>query len=127
MPQSYSMDLRERVLAHVKSGHSRRETARYFSVSHSFVINLVANTARRGTAQPRRRGGRQWSKLEDYRTFLLEAVDRQPDVTLDELVRHLKDQFDLSVHRANVSRFLRREGYTYKKNASGIGERTRAR
>lgn len=41
MPVSYSLDLRKRIAAYVEAGHSRRAAAAHFSVSASFVINLM--------------------------------------------------------------------------------------
>ncbi|MHA6689563.1 hypothetical protein [Devosia sp. A449] len=50
MGRSYSLDLCERVLGFVASGHSRRAAARHFGVSNSFAIKLVQRVERRGTA-----------------------------------------------------------------------------
>jgi transposase len=41
MTQSYSLDLRVRVLAFVEAGHSCRAAARHFGVSDSFAIKLL--------------------------------------------------------------------------------------
>jgi hypothetical protein len=41
MPNSLSNDLRERVVAFVEAGHSRRAAAAHFRVSPSAVINLM--------------------------------------------------------------------------------------
>lgn len=125
MPKSYSLDLRERIFAFVKAGHSRRSAARHFDVSPSFVINLMTNEARRGTLVPRPRGGDRRTKLRSYQGFLIERVHEQPDITLAELVRELKEKFHADVHAASVSRFLRKLGFTYKKNTVGTRIRTR--
>lgn len=125
MPKSYSLDLRERVHAFVEAGHSRRAAARHFDVSPSFVINLMTNSARRGTLEAKPRGGAQRSKLADYRDWLIGRVEAQPDVTLEELTAELRDRFAVCVHLANVSRLLRNAGFTYKKNIAGVGIRTR--
>lgn len=94
------------------AGHSRRSAARHFDVSPSFVINLVTNTARRGTLEAKTRGGRQHSKLADYRDWLIARVEAKPDITLEELTIELKERFAVSVHLANVSRLLRKAGFT---------------
>lgn len=125
MPKSYSLDLRERVHAFVEAGHSRRAAARHFDVSPSFVINLMTNSARRGTLEAKPRGGARRSKLADYRDWLIGRVEAQPDVTLEELTAELRDRFAVCVHLANVSRLLRNAGFTYKKNIAGVGIRTR--
>jgi len=125
MPKVYSLDLRERVHAFVTAGHSRRAAARHFSVSPSFVINLMTNTARRGTLEAKTRGGMQHSKLAGYRDWLIARVEAEPDITLEELTGELKSKFGVRVHLANVSRLLRKAGFTYKKNSVGTGIRTR--
>jgi len=125
MPKSYSLDLRARVHAFVEAGHSRRAAARHFDVSPSFVINLMTNCAKRGSLAAKPRGGAQHSKLQPFRAHLIDRVEAQPDITLEELVADLKDMFDLTVHLASVSRLLRSAGFTYKKNASGAGIRSR--
>jgi transposase len=125
MPKSYSLDLRVRVHAFVEAGHSRRAAARHFDVSPSFVINLMTNSARRGSLAAKPRGGAQHSKLQPFRAYLIEQVEAQPDITLEELAAGLKDAFDLTVHLASISRLLREAGFTYKKNTSGAGIRTR--
>lgn len=42
MGKSYSLDLRERVVSFVNSGHSRRAAALRYDVSASFVIKVMS-------------------------------------------------------------------------------------
>ena len=57
MPKPYSLDLRERVAAYVEASHSRRAAAAHFSVSPSFVINLMTALRERGGLAPSRWAG----------------------------------------------------------------------
>ena len=57
MSKSLSMDLRERVIAAVEEGQSRRSAARRFGVAASTAIKWVAQWRQRGTATPKARGG----------------------------------------------------------------------
>ena len=41
MGQRYSFDLRSRIVAHGRAGHSRREAARHFGVSASCAVKLL--------------------------------------------------------------------------------------
>ena len=59
MPKPYSLDLRERVAAYVEASHSRRAAAAHFSVSPSFVINLMTALRERGGLAPKPLGGRR--------------------------------------------------------------------
>jgi len=52
MGKSYSSDLRERVVAFVAAGHSRRAAARHFDVSDSFSIKLMQRMIRLGSILP---------------------------------------------------------------------------
>ena len=54
MTQSYSFDLRVRVVAFVEAGHSCRALARHFGVSGSFAISCCS--ARERPDCPPRRG-----------------------------------------------------------------------
>ena len=73
MPKPYSMDLGERVAAHVEAGHSRRATAAHFGVSPSFVINLMTALRARGGLAPKPVGWAPHAKLEPHRDYLLLA------------------------------------------------------
>src|SRR5258707_15224577 len=84
MPKPYSMDLRERVAAYVEAGHSRRTTAAHFSVSPSFVINLMTALRERGGLAPKPLGGRRHAKLEPHRDYLLRRVEEKGEITMPE-------------------------------------------
>src|SRR3984885_9712982 len=85
MPRAYSQDLRERVVAFVDCGHSRRAAAAHFDVSPSFVINLMTAYRLRGSLAPKRLGGRRHAKLDPHREFLLRRVAEKDDITMPEL------------------------------------------
>jgi transposase-like protein len=50
MPKAYSADMRERVIAEVEGGASRREAAEEFEVSASTTSRARARTGHRSTA-----------------------------------------------------------------------------
>ena len=56
MGKPYSIDLRDRVQAEVKSGQSRRAAARRYDVSASFAVKLADRVSRTGSAEPARQG-----------------------------------------------------------------------
>lgn len=55
MGKTYSSDFRECVVVQVKAGHSRREVARRFGVSPSFVIKLMARLENGESSAPAKR------------------------------------------------------------------------
>ena len=119
----YSLDLRARVVRFVEAGQSRRSAASHFAVSVSFVVNLMSAYFRTGSFAPKPVGGWRYSKLDKHRDFLVQRVSEQPDVTMPELASELAGM-GTHVHPSAISRWLRRNGYRYKKNPGG--QRTRA-
>src|SRR5262245_24802732 len=70
MPKAYSGDMRERVIAEVESGASRREAAEEFEVSASTAIIWVRCFRETGRCAAKPRGG-STSPLEKHADFLL--------------------------------------------------------
>ena len=126
MGKSYSLDLRERVADFVESGGSRRQAAGRFGVSPSFAVKLRRRQQETGSLEPAKQGRPSGSgKLADHREFLIVQVKKRPDITMPELAVLLKAERDVTANPASLSRLLCRAGFTYKKNASGGGARTR--
>jgi len=82
----YSDDLRERVVTAVAGGCSRRAAAERFAVIASSAIRWVELHEETGNVSRRPRGGKSRSPLEPHACWLLELVDREPDLTLAEIV-----------------------------------------
>ena len=128
MIRIYSQDLRERVVAAVANGMSRRAAARHFLVSESSAVRWAGRAAREGSCAARRLG-RPAGKgpLSDHLGFLIAEVEAQPDLTMPELAARLLNRRRISAAPASLSRLLCRAGFTYKKTADGGGVRTRRR
>jgi len=126
MSKAISTDLRERIVRGVASGESRRAMAARFEVAPSTAVKLQQRYERTGSIEPAPRGrARNSGKLGPHRDWLVAEVEAKPDVTMPDLAAKLKDERGVTVDPSNISKLLCREGYTYKKNASGVGERTR--
>jgi len=124
MPRAYSTDLRERVVAYVKAGHSCHQAAAHYRVSVSFVVLLMQAYRQSGRIEAKPRGGRRHSKLEPYRKFLLRRVADKHDITMPELAADLAAETGTVVDPSSLSKWFIRNGYSLKKNASG--QRTRS-
>ena len=116
MPKSLSMDLRDRLISAVDGGMSRRSAAKLFSVAPSTAIKWVDQQRRTGNVWPRARGG-------DHRSHHLEAhadeivtLAKDTDLTLAELVDHVRQTHGLDVAPSTIWRLLDRYDMTYKKN-----------
>ena len=128
MGKPHSMDLRRRVVGHVKSGHSRRSAAERYEVSASFAVKLSQRLARTGSVAPARQGRPVGSgKLAPHLPRLIAWVEAQPDITMVELAAKLKAARGMEAHSGSLSRALAAAGFTVKKNAAGIRVRSRRR
>jgi transposase len=115
MTRSYSLDLRVRVAGFVEAGHSCRAAARHFGVSDSFAIKLMQRRGQSGSPAPARQGRpRGTGKLAPYAAFLIQAVETKPDITMPDLAARLWDEHGVVAAPATLSRFLCRQGFTYK-------------
>jgi transposase len=113
MPRAYSGDMRRRVIAEVESGASRRAAAEEFAVSASTAIIWVKCFRETGRCAAKPRGG-STSPLEEHADFLLGLIEKQADLTLDEVVLAMcKNKIPGS--RTAVWRFFERHKITFKK------------
>ena len=123
MPYPLSNDLRERVVDHVKAGHSCHEAAGQFGTSVSFAVNLMRRWRETGSVAPRPRGGFRHGKIGQHRDFILSAVAAKSDITMPELAEELAEAKGVKADPSNLSKFLIACGLSFKKNTSG--KRTR--
>jgi transposase len=114
MPKAYSGDMRQRVIAEVESGTSRRAAAEEFAVSASTAIIWVKCFRETGRCAAKPRGG-SISPLEEYADFLLGLIEKQPDLTLDEVVL-AKRKHKIPGSRTAVWRLFKRHKITFKKS-----------
>lgn len=126
MGKPLSVDLRIRIRAFVAAGRSCHAAAEHFDVAPSTVIKLMALVRASGSVEPARQGRpRGTGKLAAVSGFLKEQVETVPDMTMPELAEALREAHGLRAAPAALSRFLIREGYSFKKNPGR--ERARAR
>lgn len=72
---------------------------------------------RTGQAKPAPQGRpRGKGKLDPHRTFLIELIDQDGDMTMPELAGALADATGVQAHPDAIGRFLRKFGFTYKKD-----------
>ena len=112
---SYSMDLRERVVAAVKTaGLSRRAAAARFGVSHSAAIEWLKRVEQTGSVEPSQVGGYKPKKISGaWRDWLVDRC-RDEDFTLRGLVAELGER-GLKVDYRSVWEFVHAEKLSHKK------------
>jgi transposase len=115
MARPYSIDLRERVVKAVDGGLSRRRAALLFGVAISTVIHWVRRHRDTGSVAAKPMGGDRNSRLKGERSWLLERIEAEPDLTLEEIRAELKAR-GLDVGYGTVWRFFAAEDISFKKN-----------
>lgn len=114
MARPYSQDLRERVVAAVEGGLSRRQAASLFDIGISTVIGWVRRFRETGSVSAKPMGGDRRSRLTGERAWLLERIAAEPDLTLEELRSELRAR-GVMVGYGTVWRFFAGEDVTFKK------------
>ena len=116
MGKPLSVDLRDRVVAAVKGGMSRRQAASRFGVSISSAIRWTSLSRRTGDVRPKRQGGdKRSARIEACAPVILGAVEDKPDITLAEL-RELLARDGVAAAISTLWRFFARRKITLKKS-----------
>jgi len=120
--RSYSMDLRERVVAACDSGETTREqVAKRFCVSVAWVYRLLARRRDTGSIAPKPHGGGKKPAFQgESAERLRKAVEDCPDATLEEL----REAAGVDCGTSAVFRALNRLGLPRKKSRTGLPSRT---
>jgi transposase len=118
MPQPYSQDLRGRVIDAVERGEmSRRTAARRYEIREYVAIKWLERVERHGSREPVGHGGHRASKLMPHLDFLQAAQSEKSDITLQALCDRLLSERGVKADTSMMSRFFRRLGVTFKKDA----------
>ena len=126
MGHALSCDLRDRTLAAVDAGVSRRAAAERFGVSAASVIRWDQLRRLQGHARPKPQGGDKSShRIEAHAEVIFEAVKRQPDITLEELRVRLAERGVAVAVSARSGGSSTRHGVTLKKRPAHAAEQDR--
>lgn len=119
MPKSLSQDLRERLIAAVEGGQSRRSAAKRFGVAASTAIKWLDQWQREGRVAAKPVGGdRHSQRMEAHAVEILALVTKTPDITLAEIAAHLEAKHGVRAAQSTVWRLLDRHSMTFKKNGA---------
>ena len=115
MSKALSIDLRERVVAAIAAGSSRRAAAARFGVSASSAVRWWALRQSTGSVAPGPLGGdRRSERIEAHAPLILGLVGRAPDTTLEEIRAGLAEA-GVPVGVGTLWRFFARRRMTWKK------------
>ena len=116
----YSQDLRQKIFdAYQRNEGSQRQLAKRFSVSLSFVQNLLKRHREHQTLEPKPHGGGAQPKLTHEQIGLVaQFIEQKNDATLIELCARLKTETGIQVSRATMGRLTQKLNLTRKKRHS---------
>ena len=116
--QTYSMDLRERIVAARERGQSAQEVASLFAVSKRSVERYWKLHRNTGSLAPRQRGGYRRSRLEKHDATLRRWIKEQADLTLAQLQERIAADLGVTLGITALWHRLERLGLSYKKNSA---------
>lgn len=126
MGKSYSSDLRVRICSTIEDGASRRAAARRFGVSPATSVRFAQRMSATGSVAPARQGRPPGGgKLAPYTATLVRWVEEDGDITMPELAAKLAAEHGVVAHPASLSKFLIKQGFSFKKNTDGNRSRSR--
>ena len=123
--QSYSEDLRGRVLAAIDGGMAARSAASVFRVSVSYIYKALIRRRRTGEVSASSRRGHRPRKLTpEQETALAAHIAAHPDVTLAALQAWLAAEHAVRLSNGAMWSAVDRLGLSFKKRRSAPPNRT---
>ena len=122
--QSYSQDLRDRVLGALARGEGPSAIARRFEVSRFYVYQVRDREQQTGVRSSFQIGGHRRSRVEEVEPVLRSWIASEPGLTLEQLRERLALQ-GVAIKVGALWHQLNKWNLTFKKNAAR--QRTRAR
>jgi transposase len=117
--QSYSADLRARVLAAVDGGMAVRAAATVFLVSVSYIYKALIRRRQTGAVVASSRRGHRPRKLAPEQEAALAAhIKAHPDLTLSALQAWLVSEHGVRLSNGAMWSAVERLDLTFKKNAA---------
>ena len=116
MGKPHPIELRKRVVDYVEEGHSHRSAASRFCVSIKFVNDMVKLKRETGALEPKPQGRAGHGKLASVTGWIDRRLRETGDLTIDQLVEEISDQYGIEAHRVSVWRRIRSLDLTHKKS-----------
>ena len=124
--QSYSQDLRDRVLRALARGEGPSAIARRFEVSRFYVYQVRDREQESGVRSSFQIGGHRRSRVEDAEPALRRWISSEPGLTLEQLRERLALQ-GIEIKTGALWHQLNKWNLTFKKNAARQRARARGR
>ena len=118
--QSYSQDLRDRVIAAVDSGVAARQVAATFEVSIAYIYKALIRRRLTGDSGPNPNRGHRRRKLSpDQELALSTHIRSRPGITLAQSQAWLQAEHGVELSTGAVWNAVRRLGLSFKKSPAG--------
>jgi transposase len=114
--KTFSMDLRQRIVAVRQEGWSAQDVAELFKVCKRTVERYWKQFQALGNVNPKRRGGYRRSRLQGRDKTLLDWIKQQPDLTLAELRERCRERLGVKIGPTALWQRLDKLGLSFKKN-----------
>ena len=124
--QSYSQDLRDRVLWALDRGERPTAIARRLEVSRVWVYRVRERRQKTGQRSSFKIGGHRRSRLAERESVLRAWIEKEPGLSLAELCERLAGQ-GIAIKVGALWHQLNKWKLTFKKNAARQRARTRRR
>jgi transposase len=124
--QSYSQDLRDRVLRALARGEGPSEIARRFEVSRFYVYQVRDREQETGVRCSFQIGGHRRSRLQEAEAVLRSWIAAEPGLTLAELQERLASR-GMTTKIGALWHQLNKWNLSFKKNAARQRARARGR
>ena len=124
--QSYSQDLRDRVLRALARGDGPSAIARRFEVSRFYVYQVRDREQATGVRSSFPIGGHRRSRLEEAEPVLRHWIASEPGLTLEQLRERLASQ-GVTIKIGALWHQLNKWNLTFKKNPARQRARARGR
>jgi transposase len=124
--QSYSQDLRDRVLRALARGEGPSGIAQRFEVSRFYVYQVRDREQETGVRSSFQIGGHRHSRLEEVEPVLRRWIAAEPGLTLEEMRERLAGQ-GIAIKIGALWHQLNKWNLTFKKNAARQRARARGR
>src|SRR6476660_9225385 len=117
--KTYSLDLRERIVASLQAGSSIREVAQLFGMSHDTVRRYQLRQEQGQSLLPRPRLGRAPRVLPAEKEAFVAMVREHPNATLMEMSALWQQRTGVALPQSTMHDHVRRVGGRFKKESNG--------
>ena len=114
--QSYSQDLRDRVLRGLERGEGPSEIAKRFEVSRLWVYLVKKRFEQSGNCSSLPVGGNRISRVAPFEGIIRGWIEKESDLTLAELCERLEKELGIRLKQSALWHQLNKWGLTFKKN-----------